>query len=55
MKHQYTEQNLRAASPEKCKHPVGGEWKGERSYGRTYQWMVCPLCGAEFNHTSYDW
>lgn len=52
--HEYTEANLRAASPEKCQHWVGGELVQERSYGRMYFWYVCPLCQGKFGYGTYQ-
>lgn len=52
--HEYSEQNLRAASPEKCNHPVGGKLHDELSYGTVYFWYVCPLCHSRFNQGYYQ-
>lgn len=45
----YKPERLRAASPEKCKHPVYVV-KEERSYGTDYMWRHCPLCHTDFDH-----
>lgn len=52
---EYTDKNIRAASPEKCKHPVKEvPIKQEVSYGRVYFWYECPLCMTQYGQGSYD-
>ena len=51
----YTEKNVRAASPELCKHPVMEvPWETSRSYGSVYSWQVCPLCKTQYNNSCYQ-
>jgi len=49
----YKPEQLRAASPKKCTHPVW-VWKEERNCGRNFSWRYCPLCETDFDHHSYQ-
>lgn len=50
MEHEYTEANLRLASPEKCKHYIT-VLNSEVENHTEYFWTECKLCGSKFNQS----